>query len=199
MNIAQDIIDRLILGDHDAFHEVFKVAYPKVFAFSLGFIKNVDDAEDIAQTVFIRLWTKRETLASVNSLDSYLYEITKNTVLNHLASRKAFTVDISAIRDVGSNMVMPQEQIEATDLRLLIDMVVNIMPPQRQTVYRVSREEGLSNEEIAKRMGLQKKTVENHLNLALKKIRDVLKYYNMYDKLGVENKKLSLNNRERNE
>ncbi|MBR1410534.1 MAG: RNA polymerase sigma-70 factor [Prevotella sp.] len=174
MNIAQEIIDRLVLGDHDAFHRVFKEAYPKVYAFSLGFIKNADDAEDIAQTVFIRLWTKREVLASVNNLDSYLYVITKNTVLNHLASRKAFTVDISAVRDAGSNMASPQEQIEATDLQLLIDMVVSNMPPQRQAVYRMSREEGLTNDEIASRMGLQKKTVENHLNLALNEIRNAM-------------------------
>lgn len=174
MNIAQDIIDRLILGDQDAFHEVFKAAYPKVYAFSLGFIKNVDDAEDIAQTVFVRLWTKREALASVSNLDSYLYVITKNTVLNHLASRKAFIVDISAVRDVGANMASPQEQIEAADLQLLIDMVVSNMPPQRQAIYRMSREEGLTNDEIARQMGLQKKTVENHLNLALKEIRKAM-------------------------
>ena len=54
-------------------------------------------------------------------------------------------------------------------------MVVENMPPQRQTIYKLSREEGLSNDQIAERLGLQKKTVENHLNLALGDIRNMLK------------------------
>ena len=61
-------------------------------------------------------------------------------------------------------------------MRLLIDMIVENMPPQRQTIYRMSREEGLSNDEIAERLGLQKKTVENTLNLALRQIREMLKF-----------------------
>lgn len=55
-------------------------------------------------------------------------------------------------------------------------MIVENMPPQRQTIYRMSREEGLSNDEIAERLGLQKKTVENTLNLALRQIREMLKF-----------------------
>ena len=54
-------------------------------------------------------------------------------------------------------------------------MVVDNMPSQRQAIYRMSREEGLSNEQIAEKMGLQKKTVENHINLALRDIREMLK------------------------
>ncbi|MGM9698141.1 MAG: RNA polymerase sigma-70 factor [Prevotella sp.] len=172
MDIGSDILERLIEGDHKAFRVVFTTAYPKVFAFANGFVKNETDAEDIAQTVFIRLWTKRVALVGVKNLDSYLYVVTKNTVLNFIASQKAATIDITSIYNVGGDVASPLEQIEANDLKLLIDMVVSRMPQQRQTVYRLSREEGLTNDEIAQKMGLQKKTVENHLNLALKDIRN---------------------------
>lgn len=172
MDIGSDILDRLIAGDHKAFRMVFLSAYPKVFAFANGLVKNETDAEDIAQIVFIRLWTKRAKLAGVNNLDSFLYVVTKNAVLNFIASKKAVTIDISNTYNVGADAASPQEQIEASDLKLLIDMVVSRMPQQRQTVYRLSREEGLTNDEIARKMGLQKKTVENHLNLALNDIRN---------------------------
>lgn len=175
MNINKETIGKLARGDHRAFHTVFRVAYPKVYAFAIGFIKNKYHADDITQTVFIKLWTHRETLPNIQNLDAYLYKITKNTVLNHIASQKTFCIDITAIKDVTTNDSTAQEQLEAQDLQLLTDMIVENMPPQRQAVYRMSREQGLTNEEIAQKMGVQKKTVENHLNLALGEIRKMLK------------------------
>ena len=177
MVISQDIIEELTEGNQEAFHMVFKAAYPQVRAFSKGFTKNDADADDIAQQVFIKLWTKRAILANVRNFETYLYTITKNTVLNHMASQKAFMVDISDVRNLSTENTSPLEQIEASDLQLLIDMTVENMPPQRQAVYKLSRVEGLSNDQIAERLGLQKKTVENHLNLALGEIRKVLKMF----------------------
>ena len=175
MTISRDMIDELVAGSHKAFHTVFKATYPKVHAFSLGFTKNEADAADIAQLVFMKLWVKRNMLANVQNFDTYLYTITKNTTLNHIASRKTFSVDIATVREMAAGNASPQELVEADDLQLLIDMVVDNMPSQRQAIYRMSREEGLSNEQIAEKMGLQKKTVENHLNLALGEIRKMLK------------------------
>lgn len=177
MVISQDIIEELTEGSQEAFRMVFKAAYPQVRAFSKGFTKNDADADDIAQQVFIKLWTKRAILANVRNFETYLYTITKNTVLNHMASQKAFMVDISDVRNLSTENTSPLEQIEASDLQLLIDMTVENMPPQRQAVYKLSRVEGLSNDQIAERLGLQKKTVENHLNLALGEIRKVLKMF----------------------
>lgn len=62
----------------------------------------------------------------------------------------------------------------AKDLALLVEMVVENMPAQRQAVYKMSREMGMSNDEIALKLGIQKKTVENHLNLALKELRKTI-------------------------
>jgi RNA polymerase sigma-70 factor (ECF subfamily) len=173
--ILRDDLEELAAGSHMAFQKVFHATYPKVHAFALGFIKNEADAEDVVQAVFIKLWTKRTLMRTVQNMDTYLYTVTKNTVLNQLASRKATTIDIQSMKEIRNSEATALEQIEAQDLQLLIDMVVDNMPPQRQAVYKMSREEGLSNEEIAKRLGLQKKTVENTLNLALKQIREMLK------------------------
>ncbi len=173
--ISRDDLEELAAGSHQAFQRVFYATYPKVRAFALGFVKNEADAEDISQTVFIKLWMKRASIGKVQNMDTYLYTVTKNAVLNHLATRRPLTIDILSLRGIGNSEATAQEQIEAKDLQLLIDMIVDNMPPQRQTIYRMSREEGLSNDEIAERLGLQKKTVENHLNLALGYIRKMLK------------------------
>ena len=154
---------------------VFKTFYAKVYNFALGLVKNEADADDIVQIVFLKIWLKRAKLTEVKNLDTYIYTITKNTVLNFFSARKDYHSDISKVSTLHIGNESPIEQIEAQDLQLMIDMVVSNMPPQRQTIYRMSREEGLSNEEIATKMGIQKKTVENHLNLALKDIRKLLK------------------------
>lgn len=175
MIISRKILEELIADSHQAFHTVFKMAYPKVYAFSLGLLKNEADAEDVAQLVFIILWTKRASLAKVHNFDAYLYTMTRNTVLNHIAANKILSTDVSDIADMAAKNVSPIEQVEAHDLQLLVDMVVDHMPLQRQNIYRLSREEGLTNDQIAERLDIQKKTVENHINLALKEIRHVIK------------------------
>ena len=76
--------------------------------------------------------------------------------------------------DRYANESSPHDDVVAKDTQLLIDMVVESMPQQRQMIYRMSREQHLKNEEIAQRLGIQKKTVENHLNLALKEIKKAL-------------------------
>ena len=172
--IDKDTIDALAMGSRQAFQQVFSVFYPKVHAFALGFIKSEADADDIATMVFITLWTKREKLQGVENLDGYIYTVAKHTVLNFIALRRV-TIDIDSIAEPIIAAASPQEQIEASDMKLLIDMIVANMPPQRQTIYRMSREQGLNNDAIAEKLGLQKKTVENHLNLALGDIRKMLK------------------------
>ncbi len=175
MHINEGIIEQLAAGSQEAFHTVYKVAYPQVRAFSKGLVKNDADADDITQLVFIKLWTNHSRLSEVDHLDAYIFTIAKNTVLSQIAQRHLQQVGIDQLHETDGSGATPQEQIEAADLKLLIDMVVEQMPSQRQAVYRMSREEGLSNDEIAQRLGIQKKTVENHLNLALGDIREMLK------------------------
>ncbi|WP_373736107.1 sigma factor-like helix-turn-helix DNA-binding protein, partial [Bacteroides heparinolyticus] len=68
----------------------------------------------------------------------------------------------------------PHDELIAKDLQLLMDMVVSKMPPKRKLIYELSRKKGLSNEQIAEKLGIQKKTVENHLNIALNELRETL-------------------------
>jgi len=175
ITINKNILETLAEGNQEVFQKLFCMFQPKVHAFALGLIKNMTDADDITQMVFMKLWTNRKKLPDVDNLDSYIFTITKNTVLSFIAQQKIPEFDISTIRETTATDATPLDQIEAADLKLLIDMVVEQMPAQRQTVYRLSREKGLSNDEIAQRLNIQKKTVENHLNLALGEIREMLK------------------------
>lgn len=152
--------------------------YPRVRAFALGMLKNGDDADDLAQMVMMKVWLKRDLFCEVDNFDSYMFRLTKNSVLNFIASKRVEFAELADdLVDNRASAVSfnPEAQMVARDTGVIIDMVVGKMPPQRQEVYRLSREQQLSNDEIALRLGITRKTVENHLNLALNDIRKALK------------------------
>lgn len=170
------LLRRIVAGDERAFRLLFNRYYPQVRGFVLSFLKNVDDSEDVAQSVFINIWLKRELLASVDNFEAYLYRAARNTLMNFIVRKQGeeLPLPIGDNQDKASS-VTPQDLLEAQDMQLLTDMAVSHMPPQRRQVLELSRKAGLSNDEIAQRLNIRKKTVENHLNAALKELRKVLK------------------------
>ncbi|MGM9811480.1 MAG: RNA polymerase sigma-70 factor [Muribaculaceae bacterium] len=177
-NDLKQLLNSIAAGDEQAYKTLFYMYYPRVRAFALGMLKNIDDADDLAQMVMMKVWLKRELFSGVDNFDSYMFRLTKNSVLNFIASRQAVFAELSD--DVADNRATaasynPEAQLEAHDAGVMIDVVVGKMPPQRQAVYRLSRVQQLSNDEIAAKLGITRKTVENHLNLALNDIRKALK------------------------
>lgn len=96
------------------------------------------------------------------------------TIPNYITTKKLSRFTSEDNVPEISDEYTPYDKLIAKDLQLLIDMVVNEMPPKRKMIYKLSRIEGLSNEQIAEKLGIQKKTVENHLNIALNELRDAL-------------------------
>lgn len=178
MDDEQLIISRFIQGDESAFRIIYENYFPKVLKFSRGFVKDADTAEDIAQSIFVRLWEKRALFTEVRDMDAYIYRMTRNEVLSYMRLFLS-RYDMSADTDLSNrpDSSDPHNDLIASDLRLLIDMTVVAMPPQRRAIFRMSREEGLDNQEIADRLNIKKKTVENHLNLALRTLRHVIGLY----------------------
>lgn len=174
MEIDKEVILQMSQGDQKAYEQVFRRFYPKVHRFVSMLLKNEDDAVDVCQMIFLKVWNKREKFTGIADFDSYLFILAKYTVINFISTKHIIPIDIDSIPDPYANAASPHEDVVAKDTQLLIDMVVENMPQQRQTIYRMSREEHLKNDEIALRLGIQKKTVENHLNLALKEIKKAL-------------------------
>lgn len=175
MTDEQSILEQFAAGSHAAFRVLFMRYHPKVYYFVLGLVKSEDDAEDLTQEIFLKLWTHRSRFVEVRTFGSYLYVLAKHTAFNYMASHRISPQGLEeGMEDVGKQADTPYEELVAKDLRLLVDMVVDSMPAQRKTIYRMSRDEGLSNAEIAERLQLSKKTVENHLNLVLKELRNAM-------------------------
>jgi len=140
-----------------------------------GFIKDNEQARDMAQDIFLNIWNNREKFIEVKSFNAYIYKMAKNTVCNfydHLIVNEKFVAD-QLTQPSGTEDI--EEIIFANQLQEMIDVTVSQMPPQRKQIYVMSRIEGISNMEIAERLNINKRTVENHLTAALADIRKTIK------------------------
>lgn len=168
-------------GDGKAFESLFLHYFPRVKGFISGILQNEEEAEDISQDIFVYMWQKREKLAEIENLNAYLFRVARNTVFRHIERSLLFRdyqqqqTDKVSFSSIDNGSI--EEELYAKELEYLIAIAVEKMPPQRKLIYRLSRIEGISNDEIAKRLTLSKRTVENHLTLALADIRKLIVFF----------------------
>lgn len=158
------------VGDDLVFRKIFDRYYPKVLGFLCSFLQSESDAEDVAQNVFVKLWMRRDDLFGMDGLDLYLFRMTINMAINFSKSRKHYTgmgnIDISETTEI--------EDVMDTKERLaIISKIVANLPEKRREVFMLSRFCHLTHKEIAAKLNISVKTVENHINFTLKELRKV--------------------------
>lgn len=174
-------IEAVSRGDEQAFESLFLHYFPRIKGFISGILQNGEEAEDISQDIFVSMWQNRERLTSIDNLNAYLFRIAKNTVFRHIERSLLFKdyqeqqTERSLLFPTNNDNI--EEEIYAKELEYLISIAVEKMPSQRKRIYQMSRMEGLSNEEIAERLVISKRTVENHLTLALADIRKLIGFF----------------------
>jgi RNA polymerase sigma-70 factor (ECF subfamily) len=172
-NITESTIQALRDGEHPAFEAVFLACFDRVKRFIAGLVRSEDDAEDLAQDIFAKLWEKRASLDTKRSFDSLLYAMARNAAFNYLKHKLVHAAYANEyIRQEETDT--PEELTFAKEIELLVEMTLCRMPEKRSEIYRLSRNKGLSNDEIALQLNISKKTVENNLSLALAEIRKII-------------------------
>ncbi len=176
----KELLFDLSEGKVKAFENLFICYFPKIKLFLSGFLDREAEAEDLAQDVFVKVWQHRYALEKVENLNAYLYRIAKNTLFTYF-DRSAFpdTVAVTDCRYIPSTEEL-EEIIFAKELDELIDITVDKMPPHRKNIFYLSRQQGLSNEEIALRLNISKRTVEAHISAALADLRKVITVLSLF-------------------
>lgn len=174
-------MDELLLGSQikdgnkEAFRQLYDLYSKKIYGFALYYLKSVPEAEEVIQAVFVKLWEGRNEIRENLSLRSFLYKITLNHIYNYLKHKnvqKSAGAIFQLAEDTDNST---QEHIFYNNLKEHIDLLIEQLPEQRRTAFKLSRMEGLTHEEIAKRMQISVRTVESQVYKAIKFLRKHLK------------------------
>lgn len=161
-----------------AFCHLFHAYYAKLHRYAFTILKDNDDAEDITQTVFLRLWEKKDELLMEEKIGGYLYKSTYNLSLNHIRNNKTRDKRIKdANRAVNPIVNNVDEDILASELSTHIREVIDRLPERCRLIFLKSRIEGKKYIDIAAEMNISVKTVEAQIGKALKIFREELKDY----------------------
>ncbi|WP_164735467.1 RNA polymerase sigma factor [Pseudoflavitalea rhizosphaerae] len=165
----------IALDDEEAYRLFFQRHFDRLFGVMLRYIGRRPDAEDIVQSVFLKVWEKRKQLPQIAQPESWLFITARNEFVNRF--RKLRTEQ--QYRDYLSDMFA--EELDAPDHLLiirqrdsLIRKALHGLPEKQQQAFLLSREEGLTYEKIAERMGVARTTVKEHISRAMKTLRDFM-------------------------
>ena len=168
----KQLADQIKKGQTYAFDQMFDRYSQQLYRFSKSLLKNHEDAEEVVQEVFFRIWKKRDELNERKSFQSFLFSIAYNLIVDKFRQRvKDQKHEQFLIKQAQQNYLNPENELEYRELKKQVNKAITELPEQRKKIYQLNREKGLSYKEIAGRLRIKPKTVENHINLALKHIR----------------------------
>lgn len=157
--------------DQEAMRAIYDRYWDKLLAVAVNRLGIEQEAEECVQDVFLSLWKRREGLVLKHELSTYLWVAVKYQVINRLDKRYAKrNLKTTELKDEFS-IPSPEAHLLEKELLKKISATVDSLPEKCKMIYRMSREEGKSNKEIAAELKLSEKTVEGHVTRALKDIR----------------------------
>jgi RNA polymerase sigma-70 factor (family 1) len=178
----QDRIDNLTeiqllvalkLGDRIAFEKIYQNYSPRIFLNVLKMVKSVDDAQEILQDVFIKVWEKRELIDPEQSFKSYLFQISRFTVYNFIRKTNLDRRLKAYLSFENSELYTHiEEHIAYKESDQFILNAIEYLPPQRKQIYKLCKVEGKSYAEVARQLGISSSTINDHIVKATKYLRE---------------------------
>jgi len=160
--------------------------YEKFIKISLQYVRGYNNVEDIVSEVFIKILNGIDKIKTIDRVEAYLFTMVKNQCLDFL--KKKNNKSLVLIDDYEDNFLVESGdlriEIEGNELSTVINNCIAQYPPKRKMVYRLIKEERLKYKEVAVILSISPKTVEHHLELALKSLREVLELF--YKDAGVD-------------
>jgi RNA polymerase sigma-70 factor (family 1) len=158
--------------DTMAYKELFLRFQPRLKQFVFTIIHSQEASEEIVSDVFVRIWEKRKTLDHIHNLKLYLYVAAKNFSINYRRrENKMHTLELNELKvEIESLDLNPHQLMLSSEILQRIQQAVKQLPPKCKIVFKLVKEDGLRQKEVAELLHISPKTVENQLAVAVKKI-----------------------------
>ena len=177
MNEQHLLHTRIQQGDRRAFQKLFDLLWKSLYVYAQSVVMDEEVAKDLVQEVWIDYWKRCKSIQNID-IESYLRKAVRYKVYNYLRDCKFNRVQIEVIEEflpdeLGCEAPLEvEENLASTQQK--IDIVLCNLPQRCREIFSLSREEGMTNAEIAIHYGISKRTVENQITFALQKLREVL-------------------------
>jgi len=161
-----------------AFEEIYLRYWKKLYSAAYKRVQLREVSEELVQDIFTSLWANREIL-KVETLSAYLFSAIKYKVINHLEkemSRRMYH-EVQVSNPVENST---EDAVYLNDLNLALEREIQKLPPKRQEIFKLSRQQHLSIKQVASHLGISEKTAENQLGKALKVLKVNLRHFNFF-------------------
>lgn len=185
MRYRQEDIRKLIGGDESVFENIFNSLYTPLVFFAKEYVVSEDQAREIVQEAFIRLWENRQSLSPDTNMKVYLFVITRNLCINHLDHlrvgqkfKRMKEQDILS-RELNAMAISDPsaEHLILSELEAQIEKLIEELPEQNKRVFKMHRFEQMKYSEIARELNISVKAVEAHISRALRHLKKHLRDY----------------------
>ncbi len=170
---TEEALRALKARDPETFAEVYRQYFPLLYATAFKYLGDKVQAEEVIQDVFLRIWEKDFQLEHPAALKSYLFRAVINRVMNHFQREKMQRHHHETLQNLQEESYLCNF-IEEQELRENIHKAIEALPAQCKRIFKLSRFEGLRNQQIAEQLNLSVKTVENQMTIALRQLRNSL-------------------------
>lgn len=172
------------LETQQSFTQLYSVYFSRMIRFSLTYIINEEDSENIVQDIFLYLWEHPEALHAINNPDAFLFTLVKNRCLNHInksLNNPKQSLEEFEKQELQMNLYSLQRfdemAMSSADIEAILNEAISKLPERCRQIFILSRMEGLKHKEIADRLNISLNTVENQISIALQKLKIELKDY----------------------
>ncbi len=179
----KEIVASMVSGNHQTFRVFYDLYYLKVYRFVHYFLPNSHDCETVVSDVFCIVWEKRQLLEKVENIEAYLYQISRHESFHYIKKKKdealvsidEILVDLPTVSQSVEDAMTENEMME------VYEFAIDKLPERCKNVYLMVCEQKLSHKEVSEIMGITPGTIEIQMNIAIKKIINVVKTH--YPKL----------------
>lgn len=175
MTINEQIIDVIAAGNKVAFDQLFLFYYKDLCRFAVTFINDWDEAEDVVQKFFIRLWERRKFLTRPDDLKAFVFRSIYNECLNEIRNRKREKEHVDSMAFLIELDRNNEYKELSTEVVQHLNRAINALPKKAKQIFVLNKIEGLTQREIADYLSVSPKTVENQIANAIKKLKVDLK------------------------